>query len=145
MTLQRTYQSELKDWVAQFRSNSGYPKKAVTIVLREKKLIAQYETKEGIPNINKMRKTAAEVAIVGGVGAAVVGGAAMIIGRTLLGGVLGRIGIAGAFGAIGLGVLGPAVLVGGTAASVGYALYQVGRAGNRINKPRNLAKSCKRT
>ena len=51
----------------------------------------------------------------------------MLIGRTLLGGALARVGVAGAFGAIGLGVLGPALLVGGTVAGVGYAIYKVGK------------------
>ena len=62
-----------------------------------------------------------------GTGAAVAGGAALIIGRTFLGGALGRLGIAGAFGAIGLTAFAPAVLVGGTIAGVGYTVYQLGK------------------
>ena len=62
-----------------------------------------------------------------GAGAVVAGGVAMLIGRTLLGGALARIGVAGAFGAVGLGLLGPAILVGGTVAGVGYTLYKVGK------------------
>ncbi len=128
MTLGRTFQSELQDYLNQFQSEHGYPNKPVTLAIQEQQLIAQYETKEGIPNIERLRKTVKELAITGGTGAAVAAGAALIIGRTFLGGVLGRVGIAGAFGAIGIGALGPAMLVGGTVASAGYLVYKWGKS-----------------
>jgi hypothetical protein len=102
-----TYQSELKTWIDQFRSDNGLPKKAVTLAISEQKLVAQYEPKGGIPNIDKLLQLGKEMAIASGAGAVVAGGVAMLIGRTLLGGVAARVGIAGAFGAIGLGMLGP--------------------------------------
>ena len=125
--LTRTYQNELKSWLAAFHSDAGLPKKAVTLTLPEQKLIVQYEIKGEMPNISKMRQAGKELAIASGTGAVVAGGMAMLIGRTLLGGMLARVGVAGAFGAIGLGVLGPAVLVGGTVAGVGYTIYKVGK------------------
>ena len=127
MTLARTYQSELRDHLARFHSDAGYPKKAVTLTIADQKLIVQYETKGEMPNVSKMRQAGKELAIASGTGAIVAGGMAMLIGRTLLGGALARIGVAGAFGAIGLGVLGPAILVGGTVAGVGYTVYKVGQ------------------
>ena len=127
MMLMRTYQNELKNWLAGFHSDAGLPKKAVTLTLSEQKLIVQYETKGEMPNVSEMRQAGKELAIASGTGAVVAGGMAMLIGRTLLGGALARVGVAGAFGAIGLSVLGPAVLVGGTVAGVGYMIYKVGR------------------
>ena len=127
MTLARTYQSELKNWLAAFTADAGLPKKAVTLTIPEQKLIVQYETKGDLPNINKMRQVGKELAIASGTGAVVASGMAMLIGRTLLGGALARVGVAGAFGAVGLGLLGPAILVGGTAAGVGYTIYKIGK------------------
>jgi hypothetical protein len=127
MTLTRTYQNELKSWLASFHSDAGLPKKAVTLTISEQKLIIQYEIRGEMPNIGKMRQAGKELAIASGTGAMVAGGMAMLIGRTLLGGALARVGVAGAFGAIGLGILGPAVLVGGTVAGVGYTIYKVGK------------------
>ena len=127
MTLARTYQSELRSHLAGFHSDAGYPKKAVTLTIADQKLIVQYETKGEMPNVSKLRQAGKELAFASGTGAVVAGGVAMLIGRTLLGGALARIGISGAFGAIGLGVLGPAILVGGTVAGVGYAVYKVGK------------------
>lgn len=127
MTMARTYQSELKSWLAAFHSDAGLPKKAVTLTIPEQKWIVQCEIKGELPNINKMRQAGKELAIASGTGAVVAGGMAMLIGRTLLGGALARVGVAGAFGAVGLGLLGPAILVGGTAAGVGYTIYKVGK------------------
>lgn len=127
MTQPHTYQQELKNWLDDFRSDAGLPKKAVTLSIVAQKLIVQYEPKDSLPNVEKMRQSGKQLAVVTGTGAVIAGGAAMLVGRTLLGGALARIGIAGAFGAVGLGLLGPAILVGGTAAGVGYAVYQVGR------------------
>ena len=127
MTSGGSYQRELRDYLADFHSEHGLPKKAVTLKIPEQKLIAQYETKEGLPNVEAMRRAAKEVGIATGTGAAVAGGVALIIGRTFLGGALGRLGIAGAFGAIGLTAFAPAVLVGGTIAGVGYTVYQLGK------------------
>ena len=53
MTLTRTYQNELKSWLAGFHSDAGLPKKAVTPTLPQQKLIVQYETKGETPNISK--------------------------------------------------------------------------------------------
>ena len=122
----RTYQNELKDWLAGFNSVIGMPKKAVTLTLPEQKLIVQYETEGELPNIRELCQAGKELAIASGTGAVVAGGMAMLIGRTLLGGALARVGVAGAFGAVGLGLLAPALLVGGTAAGIGYTLYKVG-------------------
>jgi hypothetical protein len=128
-----TYQTELRDHLMEFRSESGYPKKAVTLTLRGHKLIAQYEPKGELPSIDRLRQTGKEMAVASGTGALVMGGVAMLIGRTLLGSVAARVGIAGAFGAIGLPVLGPAVLIGGTIGGLGYAVYKIGR-----NREQNL-------
>ena len=128
MEIHRTFQSELQDCLDRFQSDHGYPNKPVTLAIREQQLIAQYETKGGIPNIERLRKTVKELAITGGAGAAVAASAALILGRTFLGGALGRVGIAGAFGAIGMGALGPAVLIGGTVASAGYLAYKWGKS-----------------
>ena len=127
MTTEATYQGELKDWLVQFHSANGMPKKAVTLTLPEQRLIVQYETKDELPNIAKLRQMGKETAIASGAGAVVAGGVAMIIGRSLLGGIAARFGIAGAFGAIGLGALGPATLVGGTLAGIGYTVYKFGK------------------
>ena len=81
-----------------------------------------------MPNIGKMRQAGKELAIASGTGAMVAGGMAMLIGRTLLGGALARVGVAGAFGAIGLGILGPGRTGwrnGGPA--WGYIIYRVGK------------------
>ena len=107
MTLTRTYQNELKSSLANFQSTAGLPKKAVTLTLPELKLIVQYETIGELPKVEKLRKAGKELAVASGTGAVIAGGVAMLIGRTLLGGALARIGIAGAFGAVGLGLLGP--------------------------------------
>ena len=122
-----TYQSELKDWLDQFNSGIGFPKKAVTLTILEKKLIAQYEPESGLPEIAKLRQTGKEMAIASGTGAVIAGGVAMLIGRTLLGGLAGRVGIAGAFGAIGLAPLVPALLVGATVGGIMYTVYKLGR------------------
>lgn len=127
------YQSELRNCLNCFRSESGYPKKAVTLTLTDQKLIVQYEPKGELPSIDKLRQSGKEIAIASGTGAVVMGGVAMLIGRTLLGGVAARVGVAGAFGAIGLGVLGPAVLIGGTIGGLGYTVYKIGR-----NREQNL-------
>ena len=128
MTIPVTYQTELRDWMSNFHSDSGYPKKAVTLTLAEQKLIVQYEPKGEMPSIDRLRQTGKEIAIASGTGAVVMGGMAMLIGRTLLGGIAARVGLAGAFGAIGLGILGPATLIGGTVAGVGYTVYKIGRS-----------------
>jgi hypothetical protein len=125
--MESNYQSELKEYLAGFHSEYGLPKKAVTLTLLEKKLIVQYETKEGIPEIAKLRQMGKELTVASGTGAVVAGGAFMLIGRTLLGGALARVGVAGAFGAIGLAPLLPAVLIGGTIAGAGYTVYQIGK------------------
>ncbi|MDE2780335.1 MAG: hypothetical protein OXI91_11760 [Chloroflexota bacterium] len=122
-----TYQSELRDYLNGFSSESGYPKRAVTLTLIDQKLIVQYEPRGELPSVDKLRQTGKEIAIASGTGAVVMGGVAMLVGRTLLGGVAARVGVAGAFGAIGLGVLGPAVLIGGTIGGLGYTVYKIGR------------------
>ena len=121
------YQSELRDWLSEFRCESGYPKKAVTLTLADQKLVAQYEPKGELPSVERMRQTGKEMAFASGTGAVVMGGMAMLIGRTLLGGVAARVGVAGAFGAVGLGILGPAILIGGTIGGLGYTVYKIGR------------------
>lgn len=127
MTLMRTYQTELKNRLESFHSDAGFPTKSITLTLVEQKLIVQYEPKGELPNVEKLRRAGKELAVASGTGAAIAGGMAMLIGRTLLGGALARVGVAGAFGAVGLSLLGPALLIGGTAAGVGYTLYKVGR------------------
>ena len=127
MTIMRSYQGELRNWLEQFQNNVGYPKKAVTLTLAEQRLIVQYETKGEMPSVAKMRQLGKEIGIVSGTGAVVMGGMAMLIGRTLLGGIAARVGVAGAFGAIGLPILGPAALVGGAIGCVGYTIYKIGR------------------
>ena len=122
-----TFQSELQDWLNAFRSHEGLPKKSVTLTLVEQNLIVQYEPKAQMPAIARMRKAGTELAMASGVGAVVGGGVAMLVGRTLLGGMLARAGVAGAFGAVGLSMLGTAVTVGGTVAGVGYTVYQLGK------------------
>ena len=121
------FQNELQDWLGKFHSDSGLPKKSITLTLVAQKLVVQYEPKAQMPNIEKMRKAGAGLALSSGTGAVVGGGVAMLVGRTLLGGALARIGVAGAFGGIGLGVLGPAILVGGTVGGVAYTVYQLGK------------------
>lgn len=122
-----TYQTELRDWLSQFHSSTGRPKKSVTLTLYEQRLIVQYEPGGELPNVEKMRQLGKEMAIAAGTGAIVMGGVAMLIGRTLLSGIAARVGIAGALGAVGLGALGPAALVGGTLAGIGYTVYKIGR------------------
>ena len=129
-----TYQSELKDWLAQFHSENGLPEKAVTFTIPEQSLIIQYEPTGGTPNVARMRQTGQEMVMASGAGAVVAGGMAMLIGRTLLGNVAGRVGIAGAFGAIGLAPLLPAVLIGGTVGGVLYTAYKIGK--NRAENQR---------
>ena len=127
MTTGSSYQGELRDYLAAFHSESGLPKKALTLVLPQQNLVVQYEPKEGIPDVSKLRQSGKELAIASGTGAVVAGGAAMLIGRTLLGGTLARVGVAGAFGAIGLDPLLPAILIGGAIGGVGYSVYQFGK------------------
>ena len=122
-----TYQSELKDWLTRFHSENGLPEKAVTFTIPERSLIVQYEPTGGTPNVARMRQTGQEMVMASGAGAVVAGGMAMLIGRTLLGNVAGRVGIAGAFGAIGLAPLLPAVLIGGTVGGVLYTAYKIGK------------------
>ena len=122
-----TYQSELKDWLTRFHSENGLPEKAVTFTIPEQSLIVQYEPTGGTPNVARMRQTGQEMVMASGAGAVVAGGMAMLIGRTLLGNVAGRVGIAGAFGAIGLAPLLPAVLIGGTVGGVLYTAYKIGK------------------
>ena len=74
MTLTRTYQNELKSWLASFHSDAGLPKKAVTLTIPEQKLIIQYEIRGEMPNIGKMRQAGKELAIASGTGAMVAGG-----------------------------------------------------------------------
>ena len=70
-----------------------------------------------------------------------MGGMAMLIGRTLLGGIAARVGLAGAFGAIGLGILGPATLIGGTVAGWGTRFTKLDAAGSKTLKRKPLAKN----
>ena len=127
MTINTTYQTQLRDWLSEFRNDNGYPKKAVSLTIAERKLIVQYEPTGELPNVDKMRQLGMEMAIASGTGAVVMGGMAMLIGRTLLGGMAARVGVAGAFGAVGLGILAPAALIGGTVAGLGYTVYKIGR------------------
>lgn len=46
MTTKKTYQDELREWIKKFQHGPGYPENAVTVVLKEQRLIAQYETKD---------------------------------------------------------------------------------------------------
>ncbi len=128
---------EMKGWLDQFHPDNGYPKKAVSLVIPKEKLIVQYEPEGGMPNIGEMRRRVAEMAFVSGTGMVIAGGVAMIIGRTLLGGVAGRIGVAGAFGAVGLAPLLPVVMIGGAVAGVGYTAYKLGK--NRSENQRSQA------
>ena len=130
MTNGANYQSELRARLNEFHTQTGFPKKAVTLTITEQKLIVQYEPKGGIPDINKLLQIGKEMAITSGASGIIAGGVAMLIGRTLLGGVAARVGIAGAFGAIGLGVLAPAILVGCALGGIGYTVYKLGR--NRV-------------
>ena len=64
-----------------------------------------------------------------------------IIGKSLLGGTLARIGIASAGAAIGLPLLAPVALVGGTVATVGYAAYKIGKGKREQERAEELADS----
>ena len=127
MSQEGMYESDLRNWLTQFRSEHGYPKQPVSVIDREKGLVAQYETQAGTPGAQSMSRLAAETGLAAATGATAAAGMVMVIGKTLLGGAAARVGVAGAFGAIGVSPLGPAVLVGGTVAAAGYALYKLGK------------------
>ena len=135
------FYNELKSHLEQFELPSELPKLPVTITgIPLEGLTVKYQhPSKGPADPSDIAAEAAKV--IGAASAGVASGAVVgaIIGKAILGSTLARIGVASAGAAIGLPLLAPFALVGGTVATVAYAAYKIGRGKRDQVHAENLA------
>ncbi len=137
------FYNNLKAHLEQFEIPNEPPKLPVAITgIPKKGLNVKYQhPSKGPADPSDIAREAAKV--IGAASAGIAGGAVIgaIIGKSLLGGTLARIGVASAGAAIGLPLLAPVALVGGTVATVGYASYRIGRGRREQKRAEELTDS----
>ena len=135
--------SELIAHLEAFAQADPLPKIPVTVTgIPQEGLTVKYQhPSKGPADPSDIAGEAARV--IGAASAGIAGGAVVgaIIGKTLLGGTLARVGIASAGAAIGLPLLAPVALVGGTVATVAYAAYKIGKGKREQERAEDLADS----
>ncbi len=134
------FYNELKAHLEQFELPENHPKLPVTITSIPKEgLTTKYQhPSKGAADPSDIASEAAKV--IGAASAGFASGAVVgaIIGKAVLGSTLARIGVASAGVAIGLPLLAPFALVGGTVATVGYAAYRIGKGRRDQVRAENL-------
>ena len=137
------FYKELKSHLEGFELPDRLSKLSVTITgIPEEGMTVKYQhPSQGAADPSDIAREAAKV--IGAASAGIASGAVVgaIIGKTLLGGMLARIGIASAGAAIGLPLLAPVALAGGTVATVGYAAYRIGKGKREQERAEVLADS----
>ena len=120
---------QLKACLESFRSPEALPEVPMTIsgIPRQGLTVKYQHPATGPADPADMASEAARVIGAAGIGAAGEAAIGAVVGKAVLGGALARIGVASAGAAIGIPILAPVALVGGSISTAAYAAYKVGK------------------